>query len=347
MTDRAKQGLLGLAKLSFALGLIGWMIHKGAIDFSALGRLFTATSLILGLSLIFALIFINNYRWLILLKSQQFVTTVRETLPLSLIGIFFNYAVPGGVGGDVVKGYYLLRQHRDRRMSAAISILFDRSIGLFMMIVTAAVALALSWSRIENSEPLRAMALMTGLLALSLIGFALLLFSGRVWNHPFRIRSFAFLRLSGSMIERALAALQSYRNRPMVLVQAMALSLLSQLTVICFVYFIALSMGETGIPFSAYFFLVPVGLVATSLPLSPAGVGVGQAAFYFLFNAYLGQVSQVGPTAITALQVTQFLWGLLGAFFYLRRGSRGRLEGFTNYDNLAPAPEAGVPNKRG
>ena len=55
-----------------------------------------------------------------------------------------------------------------------------------------------------------------------------------------------------------------------------------------FVYAIAQAMGETTIPISAYFFLVPVGTVVQALPISPAGIGVGQAAFFFLFNHYLG-----------------------------------------------------------
>ncbi|MNU01394.1 hypothetical protein D3C72_2447830 [compost metagenome] len=59
--------------------------------------------------------------------------------------------------------------------------------------------------------------------------------------------------------------------------------------------------------------------MATAIPISPAGVGVGQAAFYFLFNVYTGTETELGPTVITAYQVGMFVLSLWGAFFYLRR----------------------------
>jgi hypothetical protein len=59
--------------------------------------------------------------------------------------------------------------------------------------------------------------------------------------------------------------------------------------------------------------------MVTAIPISPAGVGVGQMAFYFLFNLYLGQKSQVGPTLATIFQVLQFGLSVFGAFYFVRR----------------------------
>jgi hypothetical protein len=55
------------------------------------------------------------------------------------------------------------------------------------------------------------------------------------------------------------------------------------------------------------------------LPIAPAGIGVGQVAFLFLFKFYLGKETPLGPTAATAMQVFSFAWGLVGAIFYLQR----------------------------
>ena len=88
-----------------------------------------------------------------------------------------------------------------------------------------------------------------------------------------------------------------------------------------FVFFFAM-VGQTlnvDIPLQAYFFVVPVGLVAMAAPISPAGIGVGQAAFLALFNMYLGYNSTVGPTAATANQIIMLMWGLFGSIFYFRR----------------------------
>ncbi len=86
-------------------------------------------------------------------------------------------------------------------------------------------------------------------------------------------------------------------------------------------------MQLSDVHWQAYFFVVPIGQMLTAIPISPAGVGVGQAAFYFLFNIYLGHQSQLGPTVMTVGQVMMFGFGIIGAYFYLRRrGSQSSMK---------------------
>ncbi len=319
MPERLKQAVTTLIKLALAMGLIVWMVEKGAIDFSVLKNLSHPSAVAAGLSLVFGLIFINNYRWLILLRAQGFATTIRWTLPLSLIGIFFNYAMPGGVGGDVVKGFYLLRAHQTRRMAGAVSILMDRIIGLCTMITTAAVALALNWGQVRQNAELTTLATLIFLFFAGFVLFFAVALSPAVGRLGFLRLAFEKLP-GGSAARRVYESLHSYRSSPASLAAAFFLSALSQTAVIALFYLIGRSMGLDEIPLSAYFFLVPVGLVTMSLPLSPAGIGVGQAAFYFLFGLFNAPHAHVGSTAVTAFQIAQFFWGLFGAYFYLRRG---------------------------
>ncbi|MCM2280604.1 MAG: flippase-like domain-containing protein [Bdellovibrionaceae bacterium] len=319
MPARMKQAAITLVKLTLAVGLTVWMVRKGAIDFSVLRELSTPGSVAIGLGLVFALIFINNYRWLILLRAQGFATTVARTLPLSLIGIFFNYAMPGGVGGDVVKGYYLLREHKNQKVAGAVSILLDRIIGLSMMITTAAVALALNMDQVLKNAQLATLATVVFAFFIAFgVFFAVALSS---WIGRTRLLQWIFAAAPGGRtLKQIYISLHSYRHRPGALLVSFLFSLLSQTMIIVLFYLVGQAMELESVSLSLYFFLVPVGLVTTSLPLSPAGIGVGQAAFYFLFNLITGQPTQVGPTAITALQIAQFFWGLFGAYFYLRRG---------------------------
>lgn len=319
MPGRVKQAVTTIIKLALAVGLIVWMVKKGAIDFSVLRSLSHPVSITVGLALVFGLIFINNYRWLILLRAQGFEATVRKTLPLSFIGIFFNYAMPGGVGGDVVKGFYLLREHRTQKVAGAVSILMDRIIGLFMMITTAAIAIAINWDHVARSPQLMSMAMLIFLFFAAFVLFFAIALSPIVSR--MRVLHWFFAQMPwGGEIRQVYESLHSYRATPGTLVAACGLSFASQTGVIVLFFLIGQSMDLDGVGLSAYFFLVPVGLVTMSLPLSPAGIGVGQAAFYFLFNLFTGTPTQVGPTAVTAFQIAQFFWGLFGAYFYLRRG---------------------------
>jgi hypothetical protein len=57
----------------------------------------------------------------------------------------------------------------------------------------------------------------------------------------------------------------------------------------------------------------------TALPIAPAGIGVGQVAFNYLFQAYLQKPTGFGATAMTAIQLSTVCWALIGAVLYLRR----------------------------
>ena len=75
-----------------------------------------------------------------LIGAQDIVVTLRETLPLTFIGYFFNNFLPTAIGGDVVKAYYLSHKTEDKAGSYA-SVFVDRVIGLITMILMAFVAL--------------------------------------------------------------------------------------------------------------------------------------------------------------------------------------------------------------
>ena len=318
LTQEAKTWLKTAAKLGFAALLIFWMFRQGALDLQVLKRLASPMVILVCAACIFFQIFINNYRWLTLLRGQGFESSVRQTLPLSFIGMFFNFFMPGGVGGDVVKGYYLLQDHPRQKFAGAISIFMDRMMGFFIMIATAFLALVFNWDHVSHSNELKSVAM--GVSALFLCFFVFFFFSLSRTLQRSSFGYFLFEKLPGGRKLRALYdALHSYRKAPGALFGAAALSGINQFFLIGFVYAVGEAIGMNDIPISAYFFLVPVATVVTALPISPAGIGVGQVAFLFLFKFYLGRETPLGPTAATAIQLFSFAWGLVGAIFYLQR----------------------------
>ena len=49
-------------------------------------------------------------RWQLLLRVQGIALSWTRVFMLLLIGVFFNFIIPGGTGGDVVKIFYLLKE---------------------------------------------------------------------------------------------------------------------------------------------------------------------------------------------------------------------------------------------
>ena len=70
-------------------------------------------------------------RWMILLRVQGIRISWGRLYGLLMVGLFFSLFIPGGTGGDLVKGYYLLKEAPvGRRTSAALSVVMDRLLGL-------------------------------------------------------------------------------------------------------------------------------------------------------------------------------------------------------------------------
>lgn len=318
MSVHVKEILKRVLKFVVAFGLIGYMVYAGYLDFSVFNKLLTPTFItgcliLAGMNIMFA-----NARWVVLLQARGFATNFRETFPLGLIGLFFNYALPGAVGGDVVKGYYIAQDHHTRKMDAVTSVVMDRIVGLYGMVVMAILALTMDLNLVLENLTLRWVALSTLALFIAMTSFFAIAFSKR-------LRSFAtFEQLlqklpAGGTFLRVYDAVHSYGHSRSALTWALILSFLAQVTAILFVMLIGLAVGDTSIPLTTFLFAVPLGFIISAVPVAPAGLGVGQLAFLFLFQLHSGQETQLGQTSITAFQITLLVWGLLGAFFYMKR----------------------------
>ena len=75
-------------------------------------------------------------RWWLLLRALGLQISPRRTFLLTWIGNFFNSTLPGAVTGDFVKGYYIVKTHAEEsRTNAFMTVLIDRFVGLFGLIV--------------------------------------------------------------------------------------------------------------------------------------------------------------------------------------------------------------------
>ncbi len=311
-----KTVILSIFKLLLAVGLIYWMIQKGVLDLTIVTKLLDP---VVGLGCFlccFILLVINNARWVMLLRSQGCQISNRQSFPLTLIGMFFNYAVPGGVGGDVVKGYYLVQRFPAQKLVSATTVFMDRVLGMYGMTFMASIALLFDLQKVMQQTSLIMLGLVAWGLFFGMSAFFLLAFSSRL-KHYLGI-DWLFKHIpGGQVLDNLYQVIYLYGRNPKVFFLSIGISLFSQCFTIFFVFFFSVMTSDVSLPLVSYFIVVPLGLICTVLPLTPAGIGVGQAAFYYLFVLYTGIESQIGPNAITAFQVVMFVWGLVGVYFYI------------------------------
>lgn len=303
--------LIKFFKFTFAFALIAWMISKGHLDlhdFDLLLNPYWALILwlVAGVNLILA-----NWRWAMLLAAKQFPSSFKLTFPLTLIGLFFNYAVPGAVGGDLVKIFYLVKDHPQRKMLSVSTILLDRVIGLYAMTWLAMFSLLMDIPLILSNPKLQILGL--GIVAALLLQTVILgvSFSARM------NKMFSFLYKINAA-RKLYEVIHSYREQKIVLVKTLAVSFLSQAVSIFFLWLVGVALHETNIPISTFLFAVPIGFMVSALPISPAGIGIGQVAFLILFQLHSGQQTQLGQISISIFQLVMLVWGLIGAFFYIK-----------------------------
>lgn len=315
-----KKILVPVLKVALASVLVYWLIHTKKITAEPFIQLWSIpwlTFFVIGT--VFILIIINNYRWLLLLQGQQIQSSVRETLPLTFIGLFFNLAMPGAVGGDVIKAYYIAQDQPGTKVRAATSVLMDRIVGLYAMALIALFAILTHLDTIMSSNHLKPLALFIVCLSLGFTVFFILGFSEGIRTHDWTEKMLKKLP-GGKIIERIYDAVHDYRRGKKQFLLGICLSIIVQsLSIFCF-YIIGTSL-HYEITMGALFFIVPLGLIAMAVPLSPGGVGVGQYVFLALFSWY-GLSENLGPTLITIYQVVQALLGLIGVPFYFMRKSK-------------------------
>ncbi len=305
--------LIRALKFVLALALLSWLLQRGNLALSQLEALWRAdivTTLIVlsGLNLILA-----NWRWMVLLRARNFPSGALPTFRLTLIGLFFSYALPGSVGGDFIKAFYVAQDHAERKIEAVMTVFVDRAIGLYCMLAMALFAMLLDVRLILSDPSLRAMAL------LSVGAFlALTLFLIIVGLQPQQIKVWLNKLPMGGTFAKVYDAFTLYAERPWALFNAFVLSFFSQIFAIAFIYAVGWFLNSP-VSLDTYLFAVPIGFIISAIPISPAGIGVGQLAFAFLFHIHSHSDTSIGQVAVTAYQVAFLLWGLGGAVFYLLR----------------------------
>ena len=80
-------------------------------------------------------------RWVLLLRVQGVFISQFQAIRLTYMGLFYNNFMPGAVGGDLLKGWYITHHsEKHRRVEAAVTVFVDRIVGLIGMILVASVA---------------------------------------------------------------------------------------------------------------------------------------------------------------------------------------------------------------
>lgn len=272
--------------------------------------------LALSVLVVGAMIGIGVARWRILLTAGGFNLSVGRATEISFVAHFFNSLMLGTVGGDVMKAYYAARETHHRKTEAVVTVLVDRVIGLWAMLVFAVLMLLPNW-RLFQQPGLRTIAALTFVTMLAATGFVFIAFRGGISKRWTSARD-ALRRLpKGEWIERLLDACRAYGKAPSALRTAFFFSMVAN--VLCVTQFWILAQGlKLEVSFLELCLIVPTIVCIAAIPIAPSGIGVRENLFVQMLAipAIAAPATPALSLSLLALAGSLF-WSLVGGVVYM------------------------------
>ncbi|MHC4166474.1 MAG: lysylphosphatidylglycerol synthase transmembrane domain-containing protein [Planctomycetota bacterium] len=268
---------------------------------------FTLSQIIVGL------------RWWILLRTQHILIPFWAAVRLYYLGWFYNIVMPGSVGGDLIRIWYVTK-HTDKKFNAALSVLVDRIIGLISTLIIAAFFYTVFLRPEGKAISFAAKRGFLGRVSLYVILALVAVFTILSLFRRGRALLGALLesvRTHGTTLIRKLSgAAVLYGTHPLAILEAFALTVFLQIMVITSFWFIGKDLGIQASIKYYYVFFTLVWVIG-AIPVSIGGAVVVEVVLASLFVKFAG----VDEAAAAALALCQrFVWlvgSLPGAVIHL------------------------------
>jgi glycosyltransferase 2 family protein len=274
-------------------------------------------------------------RWRLVLGVQGLPLPWGRATGITFVAQFFNAFLLGSTGGDVIKALYAARETHHKKTEAVVTVFVDRLLGLWAMLLFAALMMipnaALLWRRDQLGAPALLILLMLGG-ASAVLGVA---FWGGLSKRFPRARHWLRKFPKGDYLERSLDSCRGFGKSRGFLRKTLALSLL--VNAACVLQMMLLSVG-LGAPVSsaAWLVIVPMIFCISALPITPSGLGVRENLFVLMLA-----VPEIGVPKTTALSLSllayagSLFWSLAGGLVYLGLKKKQHLEEVTHAETVA------------
>ena len=335
---KVKKISITLAKITIAVGLMAWLIRSGQLDLTMLSLvltdpfiLFSSIAVWVGCNTV-----LGSLRWRILLRGAGYIVSLRKVMQLQLIGFFFNTAMPGAVGGDLIKVFYVIRENPAKGKSGAmVSILLDRLIGFAALFSIGFIVSLTNFDMIGQNPTLRPIIFaLASVLAMLALFFAIGLYDYPNQRDPF-LKLFNARIVGMPLIKSLYLALREYRHDKKGIFNCLLISLFNQLGGLLYTWGLACTLIKTTVPLSSIACIYPIASLTTALPIAPGGLGVGHVAFEKLFH--MVGLSQ-GANIFNISSIRFLLLNMFGVipYLFLRRSG-------DHLEEIAALQEPSVP----
>jgi uncharacterized protein (TIRG00374 family) len=93
-------------------------------------------------------------------------------------------------------------------------------------------------------------------------------------------------------------------------------SFVMQCMSIGFLYVVTMTLTQEPVSIFVFLPLACFAFMASAVPLTPAGIGVGQAAFYYIFSFISLPIATAVTTGVSLMQFFMLITALPGGYFF-------------------------------
>lgn len=313
-----RRAVKGAAKLTLAVGILGVLVWnlRGDDVFTRLlhepkqwGYLAGAQACIL---VAFSLSFV---RWYLLVRALHLPFTLSDAFRLGSLGFMLNQVSLGSVGGDVFKAMFVAREQPGRRTEAVATVVIDRVVGLYAMLLVASAAAVFASELAAKHAVLVGLSRAVGICLL--VGTVALVWLMTPWAAGPQVRrAVSRVPLVGGTLARLVDAAAAYRDHRRYLFAALAVACCTHSLLVTAFWLISHGLPVRPLDFGTTLLIGPMSLVAGAIPLTPSGLGVFETAFAQLFQTIGGTLGEGSMVAITYRAMT-YVMAAVGATYYV------------------------------
>ncbi len=276
-----------LCKIGIAVFLLWVLYYYEYLELSLLSNIVSSHWLLIGFIFIAWITYpICALRWHWLLSVQGIKTSIFSVFKIVYASAFIGLYLPGVVGGDIVRIAFGLKLTKEKISEMSISVLMDRLLGVMGILFLGFFASLFYLDKFWIDPQLRNLSLILGSIFLS--GLLLVVVIGLYARHLYKTSIFKKWN-AGNIIFKLLSKIAKttalYSKSSGCLIKGWGLSILIHSKNILLLFILAkiMRIGELGV--IEFAMSGAVTFLVNFLPLTPSGIGVGEAAFSQLSNS--------------------------------------------------------------
>jgi len=301
-------------KVAVAVGVVALLVHFNRVDASVLAGLVRTWPWLLGaLFLMLPPFLLVSLRFKLILASQGIHASLSQAVRWTMIGAFFDLAMPSSCGGDLVKmGYLVKHAEAGQGTRAIMTVAFDRLLGMLGLFLLAFAAGSFGWATLKEMPGRGMVVSITFVASLGTLAFLRLSGSRRLHRNA-TLDRFLSRSIWGVHLKQLITSFNALRERPGSFFLALGLSVLNHVFWCASLFCITRVLGDTVAPTKG-FVVFPLALFGNLFGIA-GGFGVGTAGFDLIFSQFLA----VGNGALVGLlfQTLAAVVRLAGLPFYL------------------------------